>query len=251
MRKKKALDTPTGMLGTVLHRLFDNGLPTQVCEWEIVKRDDSEPGYDKYLSVAAVKVNVEYLATDMITTLINFTLLRKRHVWKVPNEWEVRLYALERMLVAFGAGDPKNWTGRFSAGYYGDELEKAILHPTVVQNLMEATANIDLATGSNEEWVFASLIAEYGYVLPVLQRRHLEWEVRTVKRSLITSPGDPCTYDRSISYARVQQYVDREMPVGLAMVWQDRPNRIRLLDGRHRYIASKKKGKVKVVVGIY
>jgi hypothetical protein len=172
-------------------------------------------------NVRVNKVDISELAKDFI---------RELNI-KIPKGDEIIHYCIDRILRYYNAYDTSKYEVSVCGGYYGQEINKVDY-----KDGEEVCAEIKkmLASENKIEYV---LNLEYSHILP--QLKNLNWECKTVHRSDIVIGNE--------SYMKKTPRNDfyTEYSGIVCICTSD----YRLWDGYHRYVASKDKKKIKVLVG--
>ncbi|UCG02573.1 MAG: hypothetical protein JSW11_00990 [Candidatus Heimdallarchaeota archaeon] len=151
-------------------------------------------------------------------------------------------YCVERILQLCGALDKDNWEVRVESGYYGEETRgislSFLVGKTVIGHILKI---INLPSSKQIEYI---LELEYGYVLPSLLGRN--WRITEFPRNSINL-GQEKYYDKKLSQEIVKKYQDHEFPICICI--NEEYGIYRLIDGYHRFAATKGKEKIPIILG--
>lgn len=150
-------------------------------------------------------------------------------------------YCVERVLRLCGVCDKENWSIKIVGGYYGQECNGISLDD-ITKNIAIKHIN-NLMSQSDSQRVEYVLQLEYGYTLPILSGK--TWKLLSVDRNNIIV-GQEQYYDRKLMPLIVTKYVDHQFPIAVCVL--ENGGRYRLIDGYHRFAASKNIPKITIVL---
>ena len=161
----------------------------------------------------------------------------------IPKKYQNSIlgYCAERILRLCGISDINNWEVDIIGGYYGEEIGGIYL-VNQVYNIISTHLD-SLMTQSDKQRMEYVLELEYGYTLPILVKK--TWVICRVPRDNLRI-GQEQYYDKKLSPNIVKEYADYQFPIAICIKIDDYCYRI--IDGYHRFAASKQSKKVTIIV---
>jgi hypothetical protein len=147
-------------------------------------------------------------------------------------------YCIERICIAKGIYTPDSFEIDKKGGYYGEELIAIRLECGPRHELVKQIETM-LCLVSNKEKLFLCLNLEYGKILPALEECE-DFSIEEINRDDIVVGNSFCEKIKNNPYNSAYD--------GIIGLFTDCNGKYRLIDGNHRYLASKGKEKVKIVL---
>lgn len=149
----------------------------------------------------------------------------------------IQYYTIDRICRYYKIWDKDFWDIKITNGYYGQEIGSVELKklPEILKKIEAA-----LEINSLKQRIDFLLNLEYGYILPILEKK--EYKLETIERSDIII-GNETHYKKVKIF---DDYSDLKYNSIICVVIKDN-NKYRLIDGYHR-LSSTKKQKVLAIV---
>lgn len=159
---------------------------------------------------------------------------------------EFTKYCIHRAVINCRIWDTSLWEYSICGGYYGQEIEYVKMTSDLANHLRKFISEI-LKCRNNQKNLFSVLNAEYGYILPELNKiKDFKIENVNIQDIHVGNLDHYKKLDKKI----VDQYSSYNLPVGVCV---KKSGEYRLIDGYHRLAAKNKSSNhnkmVKIIVG--
>lgn len=146
-------------------------------------------------------------------------------------------YAIDRIVRSLKLYETNIWDVTKGPGYYGEEITGVDLPWDTKGELRQTIENYINAPNKIE----FLLQLEYGYLLPVVTNK--KWEIRSVPIGQVVAAQDD--YRKKVSGDLYKEYD------GVVAIVVPNGDKLRLIDGYHRYVSAvnNNKRKIQVIIG--
>jgi len=153
----------------------------------------------------------------------------------------INRYCINRILSIHKVWDKDNWTGQWSGGYYGDEVDSINMDHSLLKKVSTDVENI-MYLGSLQEKIEYVLKLEYGSLLEKIKDK--KYSIVTVHKTDIVfgqSNHHKNVLNKSLEFYNDSHYYD--IPRGVAL-WDG--VKWKVIDGYHR-ISETKSDKISII----